>query len=61
VEQKQIAEQTAQQAKFVVEQKRQEAEQARQTAGAAGPSVIRAKGEAEAGLFKLRQKRNHWN
>lgn len=53
VEQKQIAEQTAQQAKFVVEQKRQEAEQARQTAqGAADASVIRAKGEAEARVIE---------
>ena len=53
VEQKQIAEQTAQQAKFVVEQKRQEAEQARQTAqGAADASVIRAKGEAEARIIE---------
>ncbi len=53
VEQKQIAEQTAQQAKFVVEQRRQEAEQARQTAqGAADASVIRAKGEAEARVIE---------
>lgn len=53
VEQKQIAEQTAQQAKFVVEQKRQEAEQARQTAqGAADASVIRAKGEAESRIIE---------
>jgi regulator of protease activity HflC (stomatin/prohibitin superfamily) len=53
VEQKQIAEQTAQQAKFVVEQKRQEAEQARQTAqGAADASVIRAKGDAEARIIQ---------
>lgn len=53
VEQKQIAEQTAQQAKFVVEQKRQEAEQARQTAqGSADASVIRAKGEAEARVIE---------
>ncbi len=53
VEQKQIAEQTAQQAKFVVEQRRQEAEQARQTAqGAADASVIRAKGEAEARIIE---------
>ena len=53
VEQKQIAEQTAQQAKFVVEQKRQEAEQARQVAqGSADASVIRAKGEAEARIIE---------
>ena len=49
IEQKQIAEQQAQQAKFVVESKKQEAEQARQTAqGAADAAVIRAKGDAEA-------------
>ena len=49
VEQKQIAEQQAQQAKFVVESKKQEAEQARQTAqGAADAVVIQAKGAAEA-------------
>lgn len=49
VEQKQIAEQQAQQARFVVEQKKQEAEQARQTAqGAADAAVIAAKGAAEA-------------
>ena len=53
VEQKQIAEQLAQQAKFVVEQKIQEAEQVRQTAqGAADASVIRSKGEAEARLIQ---------
>lgn len=53
VEQKQIAEQLAQQAKFVVEQKKQEAEQVRQTAqGAADASVIRSKGEAQARLIQ---------
>jgi regulator of protease activity HflC (stomatin/prohibitin superfamily) len=53
VEQKQIAEQLAQQAKFVVEQKKQEAEQARQTAqGLADAAVIRSKGEAEARLIQ---------
>lgn len=53
VEQKQIAEQQAQQAKFVVESKRQEAEQARQIAqGKADASVIAAKGEAEARLIQ---------
>lgn len=53
VEQKQIAEQSAQQAKFVVEQKKQEAEQARQTAqGQADAAVIAAKGEAEARLIQ---------
>ena len=49
VEQKQIAEQTAQQAKLTVEQRRQEAEQARQVAqGAADAVVIAAKGDAES-------------
>jgi regulator of protease activity HflC (stomatin/prohibitin superfamily) len=53
VEQKQVAEQQAQQAKFVVESKRQEAEQARQTAqGAADAVVIRAKGDAESRLIQ---------
>jgi len=53
VEQKQIAEQQAQQAKFVVEQRIQEAEQARQVAeGVADAAVIRAKGEAEARLIQ---------
>lgn len=49
VEQKQIAEQLAQQAVFVVEQRKQEAEQARQAAqGQADAIVIRAKGDASA-------------
>jgi regulator of protease activity HflC (stomatin/prohibitin superfamily) len=49
VEQKQIAEQLAQQAAFVVDQRRQEAEQARQEAqGLADAAVIRAEGQAEA-------------
>ncbi len=53
VEQKQIAEQLAQQARFVVEQRKQEAEQARQVAqGMANSSVIKAKGEAEARLIQ---------
>lgn len=53
VEQKQIAEQQAQQAKFVVESKRQEAEQARQTAqGQADAAVISAKGAAESRLIQ---------
>jgi regulator of protease activity HflC (stomatin/prohibitin superfamily) len=53
VEQKQIAEQQAQQAKFVVESKRQEAEQARQTAqGQADAVVINAKGSAESRLIQ---------
>jgi regulator of protease activity HflC (stomatin/prohibitin superfamily) len=53
VEQKQIAEQQAQQAKFVVESKKQEAEQARQIAqGAADAAVIRAKGDADARVIQ---------
>ena len=52
IEQKQIAEQQAKQSAFVVEQRRQEAEQARQTAqGAADARVIAAKGDAEARLI----------
>ncbi len=52
VEQKQIAEQLAKQAAFVVEQRRQEAQQARETAqGAADAAVIAAKGAAEARLI----------
>lgn len=53
VEQKQIAEQLAQQARFVVEQRRQEAEQARQVAqGLADAAVISAQGRAEARLIE---------
>ena len=53
VEQKQIAEQQAQQAKFVVESKKQEAEQARQTAqGQADAAVIRAEGDAQARIIQ---------
>jgi len=53
VEQKQIAEQLAQQAKFVVEQRKQEAEQARQVAqGAADSSVIKAQGDAQARIVQ---------
>jgi regulator of protease activity HflC (stomatin/prohibitin superfamily) len=53
VEQKQIAEQLAQQAAFVVEQRKQEAEQARQVAqGAADASVIRAEGDAQARIIE---------
>jgi regulator of protease activity HflC (stomatin/prohibitin superfamily) len=53
VEQKQIAEQQAQQAKFVVESKKQEAEHARQIAqGQADASVIRAKGDADARVIQ---------
>lgn len=55
VEQKQIAEQLAQQAKFVVEQKKQEAEQARQTAqGLADAAVIKAKGDADARIIQAK-------
>ena len=53
VEQKQIAEQLAQQAKFTVEQRRQEAEQARQVAqGRADAQVIESKGNAESRLIQ---------
>jgi regulator of protease activity HflC (stomatin/prohibitin superfamily) len=52
IEQKQIAEQLAQQAAFVVQQRKQEAEQARQTAqGQADSAVIASKGAAEARLI----------
>lgn len=52
VEQKQIAEQLAQQARFVVEQRKQEAEQARQTArGKADAFVTEAEGAAKARLL----------
>ena len=64
VEQKQIAEQLAQQAAFIVQQREQEAEQAREIAagqadaveinaqGTANALVIQAKAEAEARLLK---------
>ena len=53
VEQKQIAEQQAQQAFFVVEQRKQEAEQARQTAqGRADALVIDAEGKAKSNLIE---------
>ncbi len=53
VEQKQVAEQLAQQAVFVVEQRRQEAEQARQVAqGQADAVVINAKGAADARVIQ---------
>jgi regulator of protease activity HflC (stomatin/prohibitin superfamily) len=53
VEQKQIAEQQAQQAFFVVESKKQEAEQARQVAqGQADAAVIAAQGAAEARIIQ---------
>jgi len=55
VEQKQIAEQQAQQAKFVVETKRQEAEQMRQTAqGQADAVIINSKGDAEARIIQAK-------
>jgi regulator of protease activity HflC (stomatin/prohibitin superfamily) len=53
VEQKQVAEQLAQQAVFVVEQRRQEAEQARQVAqGQADAVVINAQGAADARIIQ---------
>jgi regulator of protease activity HflC (stomatin/prohibitin superfamily) len=53
VEQKQVAEQLAQQAAFVVEQRRQEAEQARQVAqGQADAVVINSQGAADARLIQ---------
>jgi regulator of protease activity HflC (stomatin/prohibitin superfamily) len=53
VEQKQVADQLAQQAAFVVEQRRQEAEQARQVAqGQADALVINAKGAADARIIQ---------
>jgi regulator of protease activity HflC (stomatin/prohibitin superfamily) len=53
VEQKQIAEQLALQAQFVVQQRKQDAEQARQVAqGSADAVVIAAQGESQAILLK---------
>ena len=53
VETKQIAEQQAQQAKFVVEQRRQEAEQMRQTAeGKKDAAILEAQGRAESRLIE---------
>lgn len=53
VEQKQIAEQLAEQAKFVVQQREQEAEQARQVArGQADAAVIEAQGRADARIIE---------
>ena len=53
VEQKQIAEQQAQQAELLVEKKKQEAEQARQEAqGAADAAVIAAEGQAKARILE---------
>ncbi|RCK73851.1 MAG: Prohibitin [Anaerolineae bacterium] len=55
VEQKQIAEQQAQQARFVVEQKKQEAQQAIETArGQAESARIRAQGEADARIIQAK-------
>jgi regulator of protease activity HflC (stomatin/prohibitin superfamily) len=53
VEQKQVADQQAQQAAFVVQQRKQEAEQARQVAqGQADAVVINAKGAADARVLQ---------
>jgi len=53
VEQKQISQQQAQQAAYVVEQRKQEAEQARQTAqGRADSVVIDSKGAAQARIIQ---------
>jgi regulator of protease activity HflC (stomatin/prohibitin superfamily) len=53
IEQKQIAEQQAQQAKFVVQSKEQEAEQARKTAaGQADAAVIAAEGEGKSRIVQ---------
>ena len=61
VEQKQIAEQQALQAQFVVQQKKQEAEQARQTAqGAADAVVIAAKGNAQSTLLNAQAQAQAW-
>ena len=55
VEQKQVAEQNARQAAFVVQQKEQEAEQARKVAaGQADASVIQSKGDAEAIVIRAK-------
>lgn len=55
IEQKQIAEQLAQQAFYVVEQRKQEAEQARQVAeGAADAMRIGAQGEADSRLIQAK-------
>ncbi|MBI9046712.1 MAG: prohibitin family protein [Anaerolineaceae bacterium] len=59
VEQKQIAEQQAQQAKFVVESRKQEAEQARQVAeGQADAAVIEAQGRADARIIEAKAEAN---
>ncbi|MCS6772785.1 MAG: SPFH domain-containing protein [Anaerolineae bacterium] len=55
VEQKQIAEQNAQRARFLVEQERQEAERVRvQAQGQADAAVTRAKAEAEAQIIRAK-------
>jgi len=55
VEQKQIAEQLAQQAAFVVQQRKQEAEQARQVAqGQADAVVIRARADADSKVIQAK-------
>lgn len=55
IEQKQIAEQQAQQARFVVEQKKQEAQQAIEVArGQAESARIRAQGEADARIIEAK-------
>jgi regulator of protease activity HflC (stomatin/prohibitin superfamily) len=55
VEQKQIAEQLAQQAAFIVQQREQEAEQARQVAqGVADSVVIQAEGQAQARVIEAK-------
>ena len=61
VEQKQIAEQNALQAQFVVQQKKQEAEQARQTAKAqADAVVIAAQGEAQSIEIRAKAQAAAW-
>jgi regulator of protease activity HflC (stomatin/prohibitin superfamily) len=53
VEQKQIAEQQAQQARFVVEQKKAEADQAREVAkGQKDAAITRAEGEAQSRIIQ---------
>jgi len=59
VEQKQIAEQQAQQAKFVVEQRIQEAEQAREVAkGQRDAAIYRAEGDAQARIIQAQAEAN---
>ena len=61
VEQKQIAEQLALQAQFIVEQKKQEAEQARQVAqGVADAAVIAAQGDAQATVLRAQGQAEAW-